>query len=105
MSYKTQGIISSVKWEPTCEKLAITVNPTVPYRFEEKTTDKTEVFILIDDAGTLHKVNSDTTLSVPTSDPRASFAALLMLQLNRTKVEIIGDLTAPDYPVSSIEVK
>lgn len=98
----TKGIVSSVQWtkqgssgggKPEKDTLSFTIDPTAPFSFEKQNGGKTEKYVLFADYDEKNferaeKIATDTDFVVDTTDPSASFSALLLLKQNRTKVSI-----------------
>ena len=96
MNYKTSGTVSSVKWtkdssDPSKSILSFKIEPVSPYAFERKNKADTEKFVLwdVDDSTTpIVKVPVTTEYVATFGDSSLSFAALLLLKQNRTKIEL-----------------
>lgn len=98
----TKGIVSSVQWtkqgssgggKPEKDTLSFTIDPTAPFSFEKQNGGKTEKYVLFADYDEKNferaeKIATDTDFVIDTTDPSASFSALLLLKQNRTKVSI-----------------
>lgn len=104
MAYKTTGTIATVRWkrkdsvspgEPKADTLTFTLDPVAPYVFEEKVGDKVTKSILLDKGTDIKKQTAEEAeFTADGNDPSMNFAALLLLKLNRTKIEITTNDTA-----------
>ena len=107
MCYKTSGTVSSVKWtkdssDPSKSILSFKIEPVSPYAFERKNKDDTEKFVLWDSEDStkpIVKVPATAEYVANFGDPSMSFAALLLLKQNRTKIEL--ECEKPFHPSTS----
>ena len=104
MAYKTAGTIATVRWKrkdssspgvPKEDTLTFTLDPVAPYVFEEKVGDKVTKSILLDEGNDIKKLTAEEAeFTGNGNDPSMNYAALLLLKLNRTKIEITTNDTA-----------
>lgn len=113
MSYKTSGTVSSVKWtkdssDPSKSILSFKIEPVSPYAFERKNKADTEKCVLWDSEDStkpIVKVPATAECKVTFGDSSTSFAALLLLKQNRTKIVLEAkDPTGSPIIIESLSV-
>lgn len=107
MAYQTQGVIAEIRLKKESGKyvLSFILDPTPPYAFETNQDGKTVKAILLENGSQYEKRQpKDTEFKADFDDPSMSFAALLLLKQNRTKVSVETSSAVSPFQLTKINI-